>query len=94
MIRPLTNPGRTSILEQNFEFDLVGDSALLEKYLDQQILVVTKDGKEYRGQLLSGRSDLVLQESGGEVTVVKLDNVQEFSFPELPQGLITKPTLM
>lgn len=94
LIRPLTHPGHTSILEQNYEFDLVGASALLEKYLDQQILVVTKDGKEYRGQLLSGRGDLVLQESGGKVTVIKLDNVQEFSFPELPQGLITKPTLM
>ncbi|HLC06080.1 MAG TPA: DUF4139 domain-containing protein [Anaerolineales bacterium] len=94
LIRPLSNPGRTSILEQNYEFDLVGASALLEKYLDQQILVVTNDGKEYRGQLLSGRGDLVLQESGGRVTVIKLDNVQEFSFPELPQGLITKPTLV
>ncbi len=94
LIKPLTHPGRTSILEQNYEFDLVGGSALLEKYLDQQILVVTKDGKEYRGKLLSGRGDLVLQEGGGKVTVIKLDNVQEFSFPELPQGLITKPTLV
>lgn len=94
LIRPVTNAGRTSILEQNYEFDLVGGSALLEKYLDQQIVVVTKDGKEYRGKLLSGRGDLVLQEGGGKVTVIKLDNVQEFSFPELPQGLITKPTLV
>jgi hypothetical protein len=94
LIKPLSKPAETSILEQNYEFDLVGGSALLEKYLDQQIVVVTKDGKEYTGKLLSGRGDLVLQEGGGKVTVVKLDNVQEFSFPELPQGLITKPTLV
>jgi len=94
LIKPLTSPRGTSILEQNYEFDLVGAAALLEKYLDEEILVVTKDGKEYRGKLLSGRGDLVLQESGGRVTVIKVENVQEFSFPELPQGLITRPTLV
>ena len=94
LIKPLTSPGGTSILEQNYEFDLVGAAALLEKYLDEEILVVTKDGKEYRGKLLSGRGDLVLQETGGRVAVIKVENVQEFSFPELPQGLITRPTLV
>jgi len=30
----------------------------------------------------------------GGVTVIQRDRVQEFSFPELPEGLITKPTLV
>ena len=90
----LTDPRGTSVLEQNFEFDLVGAAALLEKYLDQEIRVVTQDGTLYSGRLLSGRGDIILQDEGGKVTVVGADDIQEFSFPALPEGLITKPTLV
>jgi hypothetical protein len=94
LFKSLTDPEGTIVLEQNYEFDLVGAAALLEKYLDEEIVVVTEDGTTYEGTLLSGRNDIILQGSDGSVTVVKLDTVQEFSFPELPDGLITKPTLV
>ena len=90
----LSDPAGTSVIEQNYEFDLVGTPALLEKYLDQEINVVTQDGTLYSGTLLSGRGDVILQDSDGRVTVVRADDIQEFSFPELPDGLITKPTLV
>jgi hypothetical protein len=90
----LTDPQGTSVLEQNYEFDLVGAAALLEKYIDQEIRVVTQDGTLYTGTLLSGRGDIILQDGDGKVTVVGADDIQEFSFPELPEGLITKPTLV
>ncbi|MEP6988263.1 MAG: hypothetical protein ABI970_21845, partial [Chloroflexota bacterium] len=35
--KSLTDPANTSVLEQNYVYDLVGSSALLERYLDQQI---------------------------------------------------------
>jgi hypothetical protein len=94
LFRSISRPQGTSVLEQNYEFDLVGAQALLEKYLDQEIHVLTKDGHEYRGKLLSGRGDIILQDAAGGVVVVKLDNVQDFSFPELPEGLRTRPTLV
>jgi hypothetical protein len=94
LFKSITDPEGTVVLEQNYEFDLVGAAALLEKYLDEEIVVVTEDGTQYRGTLLSGRGDVILQAAGGEVTLVKLDNVREFSFPNLPDGLITKPTLV
>jgi len=90
----LTDPEGTSVLEQNYEYDLVGAAALLDRYLDEHIRVVTQDGATYEGSLLSGRGDIILQADDGRVTVVRLDNVQEFSFPELPDGLITRPTLL
>lgn len=93
LFRPLTNRSATTVLEQNYLYDLVGASALLQKYLDEDIEVLTKDGTTYRGQLLSGNGDLILQQDSGEVVVVKQDQVQQFTFPELPQGLITKPTM-
>lgn len=94
LFRSLTDPDGTWVLEQNYEYDLVGASALLDKYIDQQIRVVTQDGTSYEGRLLSGRGDLILQGSDGQVTVVTLANVREFSFPELPEGLIARPTLI
>jgi hypothetical protein len=90
----LTDPDGTSVLEQNFEYDLVGTGALLEKYLDEEIVVVTTDGTRYSGTLLSGRGDLIIQSPDGQVSVIKLENVQELTFPELPEGLITRPTLV
>lgn len=93
LFRPLSDPGGTTVLEQNYLYDLVGPSALLDKYLGESIRVLTQDGTSYRGRLLSGDGDLILEQSSGEVVVVRRDQVQQFSFPELPQGLITRPTM-
>ncbi len=94
LFRSLTDPEGTTVLEQNYEYDIVGSEKLLEKYVDQDIRLVTEDGTEYSGTLLSGTQDVILQDANGQVTVIKLDQVREFSFPRLPEGLITKPTLL
>lgn len=93
LFKSLTDPDGLFVLEQNYEYDLVGSAALLSKYLDQTIEVITKDGDEYSGTLLSARDDVILQAPNGQVTIVRAGEIQQFSFPELPQGLITKPTL-
>jgi hypothetical protein len=92
--RSLTDPAGTVVLEQNYEYDVVGSAKLLQKYVDQEIRLVTDDGDQYSGTLLSGASDVILQNADGQVTVVKLDQIKEFTFPALPEGLITKPTLV
>jgi len=92
--RSLTDPDGTVVLEQNYEYDLVSTAKLLTKYVDQEITIVTQDGTAYTGTLLSGAGDVILQAPDGQVTVVKLDRVQDFSFPALPEGLITRPTLV
>jgi hypothetical protein len=94
LFQSLTSPRGTTVLEQNYEFDLVGAQALLEKYIDQKIRVVTTDSRAYEGTLLNGQGDIILRGADGQVTVIKLDRVQELSFPELPDGLITRPTLV
>jgi hypothetical protein len=92
--RSLTDPVGTAVLEQNYEYDIVGSAKLIQKYVDQQISLVTEDGQEYSGKLLSGDNDVILQAADGRVTVVKLERIKEFAFPALPEGLITKPTLV
>jgi hypothetical protein len=90
----LTDPSGTSVLEQNYEYDIVGSAKLLQKYVDQEIRVVTDDGKEYVGTLLNGESDLILQQPDGAVVVLKLEQIKEYGLPALPEGLITRPTLV
>jgi hypothetical protein len=92
--RSLTDPDGTVVLEQNYEYDIVNSAKILNKYVDMEIGLVTEDGQEYQGTLLSGQDDVILEGSDGQITVIKLDQIKEFSFPALPEGLITKPTLV
>jgi hypothetical protein len=91
----LTDPENTYVLEQNYEFDLVSTAKLMERYLDRQIAVEQVQGDrlaEFRGTLLSTQGGLVLQAEDGTVQVISgYSNVR---FPELPGGLITRPTLV
>ncbi len=93
LFKSLTDPAGTRVLEQNYVYDLVNTSALLEKYIDQPIRVITTDGLAYEGRLLSGRDNIILEDASGEVQVITSGATQQFSFPELPEGLITRPTL-
>jgi hypothetical protein len=92
--RSLVDPEGTVVLEQNYEYDIVGSAKLLRKYVDEKIGVVTEDGKSYSGTLLSGADDVILQADDGQVTVIRLERIKEFAFPALPEGLITRPTLV
>lgn len=91
--RSLTDPDAL-VLEQNFEYDIVGSQKLLEKYVDLPISVVTTEGTVYTGTLLSGAGDVILQDEDGGVQVIRFDQIRQYSFPALPDGLITKPTLV
>jgi hypothetical protein len=93
--KSLTNPLGCVIQEQNYEYDLVSADKLLSKYIDKKIKVVTKDDKVYEGTLMSYDADQAVILSGNGLSMVaRKDNIRDISFPELPEGLITKPTLM
>ncbi|GAB4526753.1 MAG: DUF4139 domain-containing protein [Anaerolineae bacterium] len=91
--KSLTDPDGTTVLEQNYVYDLVNSTALLLRYLDETIQITTEDGTQYSGTLLGGRDDLILRLADGQVAVVRLSAVRDMRFPELPEGLITRPTL-
>jgi hypothetical protein len=93
LFKSLTDPEGISVLEQNYQYDLVDSSALFKKYLDKLIRVVTEDGTLYEGRLLSSQGGIILQDDDGQVSVIT-GTVREISFPELPEGLITRPTLV
>jgi hypothetical protein len=93
--RPVGDPEKLQVLEQNFEYDLASSQTILEKYVDQDIRVLMDKGQLYRGRLLNAGGDIVIEDSAtGEVKVVRRESVQNFEFPKLPEGLITRPTLV
>lgn len=96
--RSLLDPAAVRILEQNYQYDLVNQGKLLEKYLGKEIEFIrlneeTKREYVVRGTLLAagfgGRGGLVAGIDGK----VELDPSGRISLPALPEGLILKPRL-
>src|SRR5690606_32885242 len=92
----LTDPAGTRVVEQNYQYDLVSSEKLLERYVGEKIAVEQQKGnavERISGTLLSAQGgSLILQRDTGEV--LSLSNYSNVSFPSLPGGLITKPTLV
>jgi hypothetical protein len=92
----LTDPAGTSVIEQNFQFDLVNTKKLMQKYIDRRISVdqVRGNGTEsFAGTLLSTNDDgLVLKRDDGSIQTLPYNS--GVRLPELPGGLITRPTLV
>lgn len=92
----LTDPTGTRVVEQNYQYDLVNREKLLERYVGEQITIEQFNGSELEritGTLLSASGgSLILQRASGEV--VSLSSTGNVLFPNLPGGLITKPTLV
>jgi hypothetical protein len=83
------------VLEQNFQFDLVSTDKLMLRYLDRNITVERNVGNgtaSVTGTLLSATDGLVVRGSDGSIHA--LNGYSAVSFPELPGGLITQPTLV
>ena len=92
--KSLTDPA-AKLLEQNYQYDLVSADKLLKKYIDKPIDIVCKS-KTYSGSLLSfdGGQIVLKEDAGGLVMVQRADNVRDIRFKVLPEGLLTKPTLV
>jgi hypothetical protein len=91
----LTDPKGTSVVEQNFQFDLVSQEKLLQKYIDRTISVEQVRGsgvESFSGTLLSTTGALVLRREDGSIQT--LPHNAGVKLPELPGGLITRPTLV
>jgi hypothetical protein len=93
--KSMTDPEGTSVIEQNYEFDLVNANKLLDRFLGKEIKVIARNGKFYDGTLMSYDDRQLVVMKGASIAIVnRPDSVQDIQFPELPEGLITKPTLV
>ena len=83
------------VLEQNYQYDLVSMDKILKKYLDKKIQLISEKGELLEGILLTANSNqIVLKKEGGGLLMLPNTNKYQISVGELPEGLITKPTLV
>jgi hypothetical protein len=96
----LTSPGKINILEQNYEYDLIGTSTLLNRYLDKAVEVSIKGsgadaGKTITGALLaSADGNLIIKTESDGIEIISESSVDNITLAQLPEGLIVKPTLV
>jgi hypothetical protein len=91
----LTDADGTRVLEQNFQFDLVSAEKLMNRYLDREITLERSAGDEVltlTGRLLSTQGGMTIEDRDGQIHLV--NGYSAVRFPELPGGLITRPTLV
>ena len=92
--------GRLQVLEQNYRYDLLSPSKLLEKYVGKRITVYRYDQKtgteeKKLAELLSVEGGVTLR-IDGEVTTASgtASAPWRYAFPEVPSSLLEKPTLV
>jgi hypothetical protein len=96
--RSLTEPSRVGVLEQNYQYDLLEPDKLLRKYVGREVTLVrmrqqggaTRE-EEVKAKLLSYNNAPVWQIGSEIVTGLGADHIR---FPELPDNLRTRPTLI
>ena len=88
--RSLTDPGRLSVLEQNYEYDLLDPQKLLAKYVGREVKVMWGP-TEVKATLLADNNGPVWK-IGDEI--VTGFNPGVMHFPELPANLYDRPTLL
>ncbi len=79
-----------SLLEQNYEFDLVSRERILEKYVGRELAWLQEDGSTVTGTLLGVSSGPVYRVDGRIVFEVP----GRIALPALPEDLRDRPTLV
>jgi len=94
-LRPMGRGSRLDVLEQNYRYDLLSPQKLLEKYVGRSVKIYRWNEKEGREEV---RDAAVLSVNQG--TVLRIGDEITFgypgriAFPEVPENLISRPTLV
>jgi len=84
-----------AVAEQNYEFDLAGKYQIMAKYLDKEVVLLTKDASKVRGTLkfFDGNSYGVTENGTNRLIVVSDSETQMVQLAKLPENFYVKPTL-
>ncbi|MEK7747959.1 MAG: DUF4139 domain-containing protein [Nitrospirota bacterium] len=92
-VRSTTAPNQFRVLEQNYEYDLMNHGKVLDKYVGKKIKLVTWNNEQDRKE----STEATLLSNEGQI--FKIDNEIYLGHPgfkvvpEIPENLISKPTL-
>jgi hypothetical protein len=96
--RSLGEPAKLTVLEQNYEYDLLDPAKLLQKYVGKEITLTRYETEnnstkvvETKAILLADNNSPVWKIGDQIVTGMMVDS---YRFPDLPQDLYSHPTLI
>jgi len=95
-IKSLQEDEPFSILEQNYEYDLLSPRKLLDKYVGKEVKLFTKNPYTEREEmvsatLLANNENQPVFQIGKDIT---FNHPGRILFPEIPKDLISKPSLI
>ena len=95
LLRSLTSPGKLSVIEQNFDFDLLTPGKLLEKYVGRNVNIIRTNpatGVETteQAQVLSANEGVVMKIGNRIETGIP----GRIVYPDVPDNLRDRPTLV
>jgi hypothetical protein len=96
--RSLTEPDKLSVVEQNYEYDLLEPAKLLHKYVGKEVTLV----RSFREKGETKQEDvkaILLADNNGPVwkignAIVTGGSFEGYRFPEVPANLYERPTLL
>jgi len=96
--RSLDEPAKLSVIEQNYEYDLLDPAKLLHKYVGKEVTLVrtvwdggTAKREEVKALLLADNNGPVWKIGNDIITGLA---VESYHFPEVPANLYERPTLL
>jgi hypothetical protein len=96
--RSLTDPAKLSVVEQNYEYDLLEPAKLLHKYVGREVTLTrtyqesgTTKHEEIKATLLADNNGPVWKIGNDVVTGLYAES---YRFPEVPPNLYDRPTLV
>jgi hypothetical protein len=96
--RSLTEPDKLTVIEQNYEYDLLEPAKLLHKYVGKEVTLVrsymdngTTKHEEIKATLLADNNGPVWKIGNDIVTGIYAEG---YRFPEVPANLFDRPTLL
>jgi hypothetical protein len=94
-IKSLIDPETLQILEQNYEYDLLNPQKLLDKYVGKEVKLYYKNPYTEREEIVTAT---LLSNNGGPIfkigDEITFGHPGRIIFPEIPENLISKPTLV
>jgi hypothetical protein len=88
-LKSLTDAAALTILEQNYEYDLLTSQKLMEKYVGRKVRLYQSDGAYHEATLLSTNGPVF--EINGQI---HMGHYGRLVLPSLPDNLVAKPTLV
>lgn len=94
-IKSLIDARSLMILEQNYEYDLLNPQKLLDKYVGKEVKLYYKNPYTEREEIATAT---LLSNNGGPIfrigNEITFGHPGRIIFPEVPENLISKPTLV